>query len=725
MKAPGSLPPVRVVRTAEEAASLVNDLWGLPYVALDTEYFGHDQERSRVWNGTVLCITLAWRDSAGALRRVFVYTIDEGSENMEILRPWLESPDTQKIGHYVPTDYHALANHLVIPAAFNIDTMVLDFFYDENRENNHGLKECTTDHLGRTRKSYNETFGTLKKRKDGKPYANKQWDTPSLDAVARYEVAIPRRDNERILMTREEQWNHLVNYATNDAWDTFELYEFYRKHMESKPWASDGRNYWWYFENTECPLTEIICKLEREGMHLDLPFLRLMRQRAEADAVEIQQQVIDWIGVPAKPSSDKDMRAFLYGTEPTPVTKGTGRNLRTLFEIPGRGFPVFGYTDGGKVKQEPQPKVDGPTLRKLHYWMTVGEGKDLVTEEDVIGCKALMRLSKVETQLSTFLRGLESKQQNSRVHCTLKQSGPTSGRFASSNPNLQNITTGDKDIYNLRDAFDAPKGYILVVFDWNQLEYRLLGHLTGDPKLIAAFTHNLDLHSATTYKAYPKVTKTIIDKFGAIDIAVVDDNLKAALKYIKEEFDDERKAGKTLNFEVIYGVGPSKLAEQLGIRKDQAKFMIESWFNTYDHVRPWQKKILAQARSRGHVRTLCGRYRHPVMWRINNEDRGVSGEEERSIINAVVQGSARDIVVRGMIKLSQDAEFQETEARLINQVHDELIFQVPVGKAQACLKRGTEVLESLFEKPLRVPFPVSGGIGPSWASAKVLADVGP
>jgi DNA polymerase I len=287
------------------------------------------------------------------------------------------------------------------------------------------------------------------------------------------------------------------------------------------------------------------------------------------------------------------------------------------------------------------------------------------------------------------------------------------------------VTTGEKDLYHLRDAFCAPPGCTVVVADWAALEYRLLAHFSQEPKLIKLFLEGWDLHSLTCYNIYPQVKEAADAKFGEFTVA--------AGAWIAEEFSDLRKKAKVLNFEIIYGVGARKLAEQLGITVEEAQRMLDSWFAGYPYVKAWQLRQLAFARQNGYVRLIDGRFRHPQMDRLTHycqpgcryrskefPDRrcGIRGEEERTIQNAFGQGSGAVMAKRAMIKIHNDKRLKEIGYVMAMQIHDEILGYCPIGHHEEAKAIVKQHMENVFSRPLRVPMPVAVGHGPTWGSGK-------
>jgi DNA polymerase-1 len=527
---------------------------------------------------------------------------------------------------------------------------------------------------------------------NGQPYATGRLEVPPLEDV------VSDRSLPRELCGDEEGMppDVLVEYACEDAYDTFLLYEFYKKKLMATPWTA-GKTYWNYYDEVESLITEIITGIERRGMALDMPFLSEMKEYAEKQLEETEAEIIRFVGVPINIKSSKQRGHLLHGRGVMPIHRGK----TLLYNIKGMGLPVMDTTQTG------QPKVDAGTMRKLQRWAK----KNRPT---IVKFIDLMNLhSSIKTQLGTFLTGLKEKQIHGRIHTRINQIGVPTGRFSSSGPNLQNITTGEKDRFYLRHCFCASEGNILLDADYGQLEYRLLAHFTQDPALLKAFREGLDLHSLSTFNIYLPIQAAVKKNFGSDDIN------KDVLDWIAREFPDERKRGKTLNFEIIYGVGPHKLADQLEITLAEGKRMIEAWFFGYNHVRPWMRRELQRARSRGFIRTLMGRYRRTVPSRLSSHERRIRGREERILINAKIQGSAADVCERAMILIDQSEKLKELGVQMIMQIHDEILCECPADVSEAAALVKKEIMENPFSKPLRVPLPVDVGIGPTWASAKV------
>jgi DNA polymerase-1 len=211
--------------------------------------------------------------------------------------------------------------------------------------------------------------------------------------------------------------------------------------------------------------------------------------------------------------------------------------------------------------------------------------------------------------------------------------------------------------------------------------------MSADPELTSAFAHNEDIHNRTAALLFSK---------GAEDI-----------------LPDERRKAKTINFGLLYGMGPQKLGRELGIPLAQAKEFIAIYFSRLDKVREFYEGIEALAKEQGYVTTLSGRRR--LLRDINSQNANLAQQARRMAINTVIQGSAADIIKMAMIRVSQDRELQKAEARLILQVHDELLLEAPAQMAHTAGKRLAEIMSTIVQ--LSIPLAVDWGLGRSWNEA--------
>jgi DNA polymerase-1 len=274
-----------------------------------------------------------------------------------------------------------------------------------------------------------------------------------------------------------------------------------------------------------------------------------------------------------------------------------------------------------------------------------------------------------------------------RVHTSYHQAVAQTGRLSSTDPNLQNIPIRRPEGRRIRQAFIAPPGHVLLAADYSQIELRIMAHLSGDPGLLAAFANDLDVHVATAAEV-----------FGVATTAVTS---------------DQRRTAKTINFGLIYGMSPFGLARQLGIDRGAAQEYVNRYFARYPGVRQFMDNTREQARRDGYVETVCGRRLY--LPDIRSSNRQLQQYSERSAINAPMQGTAADIIKLAMISVDAWCERDEPPARLIMQVHDELVLEVradAVADVTAAVR--TRMVEALV---LKVPLKVDTGVGANWDEA--------
>ena len=296
-------------------------------------------------------------------------------------------------------------------------------------------------------------------------------------------------------------------------------------------------------------------------------------------------------------------------------------------------------------------------------------------------------LSKLQSTYVDALPGYINTQ-TGRVHTSFNQTGAATGRLSSSNPNLQNIPVRTPRGGEIRRAFVAPPGQLLLTADYSQVELRLLAHLSEDPAFVAAFQRGGDIHRQTA----------------AVIFGVPEERVTGEM----------RARAKTINFATIYGQGALALSRQLGITLEEAKAFIKQYFERFAGVRAWLDRTIDEARQRGFVETLFARRRYIPELRDRNFSIRAFGE--RTATNSPLQGSAADLIKIAMIRIHAALDQADLRAKMLLQVHDELVFEVPEAEravAAALVKREMEGVASL-----RVPLVVSVGAGKNWIDAK-------
>ncbi|MDX3932371.1 MAG: DNA polymerase I [Stenotrophomonas sp.] len=274
-----------------------------------------------------------------------------------------------------------------------------------------------------------------------------------------------------------------------------------------------------------------------------------------------------------------------------------------------------------------------------------------------------------------------------RVHTSYHQSGAATGRLSSSDPNLQNIPIRTDDGRRIRRAFVAPEGKLLLAADYSQIELRIMAHLSEDPGLVRAFEQGADVHRATAAEVFGRS--------------------------LDEVTSNERRAAKAINFGLMYGMSAFGLARNLGIDRGQAQDYVALYFSRYPGVRDFMDRMRQQAREQGYVETLFGRRLY--LNDINARNQGLRAGAERAAINAPMQGTAADIIKRAMVDVDGWLKASAAPARMILQVHDELVFECEAGYIDEL--RTAVVLHMSQAAQLKVPLVVDTGHGHNWDQA--------
>ena len=276
-----------------------------------------------------------------------------------------------------------------------------------------------------------------------------------------------------------------------------------------------------------------------------------------------------------------------------------------------------------------------------------------------------------------------------RVHTTYAQAVAITGRLASNNPNLQNIPIRTAEGRRVRRAFTAPQGSVIVSADYSQIELRIMAHLSGDKTLIAAFQNGEDVHR-----------RTAAEVFG-----IAPENVSP----------EQRRYAKTINFGLIYGMGQYGLAKSLGIDNISAKNFIDRYFARYPGVAEYMQRTKEQAAAQGYVETLFGRRLY--LPDIHNKNANARAGAERAAINAPMQGTASDLIKRAMIDVSRWLVSDDLKSKLIMQVHDELVLEVPEAELDLVKEKLPQIMAKVDDGMLKVPLVAEVGVGMNWEEA--------
>lgn len=449
------------------------------------------------------------------------------------------------------------------------------------------------------------------------------------------------------------------NYCGLDAYATFMLVAPLRAELEKFPKLHK------LLLEVEQPLEPVLAEMEYQGVRINQAYLEQLSEQLEQDLVGIEQRAYQAAGEEFNLASPKQLSELFF--EKLGLDRKKSRKIKT------------GYS------------TDHATLEKL-------QGDHEVIDE-ILEYRTLAKLK------STYVDALPAlvRSDTQRVHTDFNQAVTSTGRLSSSEPNLQNIPIRTAFSRQIRKAFIPEAGWLLLSADYSQIELRILAHLSKEPVLVETYQNNQDIHTVT-----------------------------ARLLFDKEEVTpDERRLGKTINFGVIYGMGPQRFAREAGVSSAEGKDFIERIKDSYPLVFDYLEQMKREAIAQGYVETILGRRRYfnfdseslknlrgSKAEDINlNKLKGLGARDAgllRAAANSTIQGSSADIIKIAMIRLHKI--LQQYQARLLLQVHDELIFEVPPDEKEELQLKIKETMESAVK--LSVPLLVEVKAGDNWMDAK-------
>ena len=362
---------------------------------------------------------------------------------------------------------------------------------------------------------------------------------------------------------------------------------------------------------------------------------------------------------------------------------------KNIFDAAGEAFNLASPKQLGPILFEKLKLVDKPKKTKTGQYSTAEEVLSTLAKEhsivsDVLDWRSLQKLQ--NTYVNALPKEINSK--TKRVHTIYNQAVAATGRLSSNNPNLQNIPIRTKRGQQVRKAFiPRDENHVLMAADYSQIELRIIAALSKDQGMVSAFKNNEDIHSATAAKV-----------FGV------------ALEEVTRE---QRGNAKTVNFGIIYGVSAFGLSQQTDLNRSEAKELIETYYATYPKLRAYIQDQIDFARENGYVATVLGRRRY--LKDINSQNAVVRGAAERNAVNAPIQGSAADIIKLAMIAIQKRFQNENWKSKMLLQVHDELVFDVPKTEVEALKSMVKTEMENAFK--LDVPLLVDIGIGANWLEA--------
>lgn len=362
---------------------------------------------------------------------------------------------------------------------------------------------------------------------------------------------------------------------------------------------------------------------------------------------------------------------------------------KKIFELAGVSFNIASPKQMGEVLFDKLKLADKPKKTKTGQYQTNEEVlvKLAHTNEIVNHILDYRELVKLK---STYVDALPLliKESTGRIHTSFNQAVVGTGRLSSNNPNLQNIPIRTEKGREIRKAFVAPsKEYVLMSADYSQIELRVIASMSGDEHMIEAFNNGLDIHASTASKVF-------------------------GVPYEQVSKEMRRKA-KTVNFGIIYGISAFGLSERIGIPRKEAQHIINEYFEKFPKIKSYMDNTIALAQKEGYVKTILGRRRYIAD--INSRNQTIKGFAERNAINAPIQGSAADMIKLAMINIDREIRKSGLNAKMILQVHDELLFEVPKSEVEQTQALVKYQMENAMK--LNVPILVEAGIGDNWLEA--------
>ena len=407
------------------------------------------------------------------------------------------------------------------------------------------------------------------------------------------------------------------------------------------------------FEKIEMPLIPVLIEMEFTGIAVDVKFFKDFSKELSQRLVEIQKEVYEAVGYDFNLNSTQQLSKVLFET--------------------------LGLT----------PPDSSKKTKSGHYSTAAGVLEEMRDQHIVV--QLLLEYRELSKLVSTYLDALP-KQVNprtGRVHTSFNQTGSVTGRLASSDPNLQNIPTRTELGNQVRKGFVAPPGSLLLSVDYSQIELRIAAHMAKDEAMLAAFRAGQDIHAATAAAIY-KVPLDEVTK-------------------------DQRRHAKAINFGLIYGMGPFGLTRTTDLTLAEAENFVKAYYEMFPGVKHFLDGIRKQAAEQGYVETMLGRRRYFPELR-NPPNRQIQARAEREAINAPIQGTAADILKVAMINLPPAMEAAKLKAKMLLQVHDELLLECPKDELEKTVALVKEVMESAYT--LSIPLETDAAWGSNWGDLK-------
>jgi len=559
----------------------IQNLLNQTSVCFDTETTGLD-----ALNSELVGLAFSWEKGKG-----FYVPFPENREEAQALidkfKPFFENETIEKVGQNIKYDLKILSQYGIEVKGNLFDTMIAHYLI--NPDMRHNMDVLSETYLKYSPKSITELIG-----KKGKNQGNMR-DIPLDD---------------------------IKEYAVEDADVTIQLKNHFLPILEKVGTKK-------LYDEIEIPLVPVLADMEKEGINLDVDFLKKMSVEMTAESKALEQKIYETAGETFNLASPKQLGDVLFEK----MKIGGAKQKKTKTGQYATGEEILSYL-----------AHDNPIVKDILEW------------------RQMVKLQ--STYIDALPNQVDSK--TGRVHTDYMQTVAATGRLSSNNPNLQNIPIRTERGRQIRKAFIArDENYTLVSADYSQIELRIIAALCGEENMIAAFKNNEDIHKSTAAKVF---------------------NIP-----LEEVTKEQRSHAKTVNFGIVYGVSAFGLSNQTNLSRKESAELIDAYYKTYPKLKSFISDQVDFARENGYVETISGRRRY--LKDINSANAIVRGGAERNAVNAPIQGSAADIIKIAMINIHKKLKSENWQSKMLLQVHDELVFDVhnsELEKIQPMIKHEME-----------------------------------
>ncbi|MCB0279336.1 MAG: DNA polymerase I, partial [Calditrichaeota bacterium] len=530
-----------------------------------------------------------------------------------LLRQYFENPDFKKVGHNLKLNALVLSQLNIRVSGMFFDTMVASYLLNPGARNVN-LDDMSLKYLGHTMKALGQS---------------------------------QEKESQISMSFEQKSDDHTAQFSCEEVDITFQLYAYLKNQLEKEDLSE-------LFDTIEMPLVATLTELEKNGVHLDLDFLKKMSNELAQSINSYQKQIYEIAGEEFNLNSPKQLGPILF--EKLEIHKELGKRAPKKTKT------------GSYSTAEPE-------LIKFEEHKII----DLI-----LNYRELTKLK------STYVDALPEliNPKTHAIHTTFNQVIAATGRLSSIDPNLQNIPIRTEMGRQIRKAFiSGSDDFKILSADYSQIELRLVAIISNDEQMKDAFRQNLDIHTATAAAMFGYKLEDVTP--------------------------DIRRRAKEINFGIIYGMSQWGLASRIHISDDEARSFIDSYFVQYPGVHNYMMNTVSEARMSGFVKTLSGRKRQ--IPEINSENRMIREGAERVAINTPIQGTAADLIKIAMINIQKAIDEQSLKSKMILQVHDELVFNVHVDEIELLKKLVVDKMENAMSFDIKLKVDV--GVGDNWLEA--------